>query len=168
MLDNPCVPLEEHGVIDDICDQLSSHIPQELHDLVLWTKGEQVTTAAIRMQEAMNLISDWAKEWLVMINRTTCFSLSPKTESSFCRSMDKKSTSKTPPTYQGVKVDRQPTWSPHIMHHAQQSSWENGSHEETGRNKMGSQHGNLDPGLHRNCQTPHGVCLQCLVICCKD
>ena len=32
---------------------------------------------------------------------------------------------------------------------------------------MGSQHENLDPGLHRNCQTPHGVCLQCLVICCK-
>ena len=33
---------------------------------------------------------------------------------------------------------------------------------------MGSQHENLDLGLHRNCQTPHGVCLQCLVICCKD
>ena len=70
------------------------------------------------------------------------------------------STSKTPPTYLGVKVDRKPTWSPHTMHHAQQNSWENGSDEETGRNKMGSQHENLDPGLHRNCQTPHGVCLQ--------
>ena len=33
---------------------------------------------------------------------------------------------------------------------------------------MGSQHENLDPSLHRSCQTPHGVCLQCLVICCKD
>ena len=70
--------------IDDICDQLSSHIPRALHadDLALWTKAEQVTTAAIRMQEAMNHISDWAKEWLVMINRTktTCFSLSPKRE----------------------------------------------------------------------------------------
>ena len=49
--------------IDDICDQLSSHIPRALHadDLALWTKAEQVTTAAIRMQEAMNHISDWAK-----------------------------------------------------------------------------------------------------------
>ena len=71
---------------DDICDQLSSHIPRVLHadDLELWTKAEQVITAAIRMQKAMNLISDWAKEWLVMINRTkteaTCFSLSPKRE----------------------------------------------------------------------------------------
>ena len=88
--------------IDDICDQLSSHIPLALHadDLALWTKAEQVTTAAIRMQEAMNLISDWAKEWLVMINRTkteaTCFSLSPKREELSCTSTDKKSTSKTP------------------------------------------------------------------------
>ena len=70
--------------VDDICDQLSSNIARVLHadDLALWTKAEQVTTAAIRMQEAMNLISDWAKEWLGMINRTktvsTCFSLSPK------------------------------------------------------------------------------------------
>ena len=49
--------------IDDICDQLSSHIPRALHadDLELWTKAEQVTTAAISMQETMNLISDWAK-----------------------------------------------------------------------------------------------------------
>ena len=43
--------------IDDICDQLSSHIPRTLHtdDLALWTKAEQVTTAATRMQEAMDL-----------------------------------------------------------------------------------------------------------------
>ena len=72
--------------IDDICGQLSSHIPRALHadDLALWTKAEQVITAAIRMQEAMNLNSDWAKEWLVIINRTkteaTYFSLSPKRE----------------------------------------------------------------------------------------
>ena len=78
--------LSSLNFIDDICDQLSSHIPGALHadDLALWTKAEQVTAAATRMQETMNLISDWAKEWLVMINRTkteaTCFSLSPKRE----------------------------------------------------------------------------------------
>ena len=34
--------------IDDICDQLSSNISRELHadDIALWTKTEQVTTAA--------------------------------------------------------------------------------------------------------------------------
>ena len=49
--------------IDAICDQLSTHIPQAMHtpDLALWTKAEHVTTAAIRLQEAMNLISEWAK-----------------------------------------------------------------------------------------------------------
>ena len=38
-------------LIDDICDQLSSHIPGELHtdELALWTKAEQVTTTAIRL-----------------------------------------------------------------------------------------------------------------------
>ena len=64
--------------IDDVCDQLSTHIPQALHadNLALWTKAEQVTTVVIRIQETMNLIS----EWLVMIDRTeteaTCFSIS--------------------------------------------------------------------------------------------
>ena len=43
--------------------------------------------------------------------------------------------------------------SPH-QYHAQQRSQENGPDEETGRNKMGSQHENFDPGLHCNCQTP--------------
>ena len=57
--------------------------------------------------------------------------------------------------------------SPH-QYHTQQRSQENGPDEETSRNKMGSQHEDPDPGLHRNCQTPHGVCLQYLVICCKD
>ena len=51
--------------IDDICKQLFTHAPWALHadDLALWTKAEQVITAALRMQEAMNLISDWTKEW---------------------------------------------------------------------------------------------------------
>ena len=47
-------------------------------------------------------------------------------------------------------------------------SQKNGPNEETDRNKKGSQHESPDSGLHRNCQTPHVVCLQCLVICCKD
>ena len=154
--------------IDDIYDQLSSHIPRALHanDLALWTKAEQVTIAAIRMQEAMNLISDWEKEWLVMINRTkteaTCFPCLPREKSSSCRSMEKKSTSKKTSNVPRSEA-RQKTYqvSPH-QHHVQQSSRENGPDEKKAvRNKMGSQHENLDLGLHLNCQTPHRVCLQC-------
>ena len=106
--------------IDDICDQLSPHIPWALHadDLALWTKAEQVTTAAIRMQEAMNLISEWAKEWLVMINRTkteaTCFSLSPKREEFILKINGQEIHQQDTPTYLGVKLDRKLTWSPHI------------------------------------------------------
>ena len=159
--------------IDDICDQLSSHIPRVLHadDLPLWTKAEQVTTAAIRMQKAMNLISDWAKEWLVMINRTkteaTCFSLSPKRRVHSADQRTRNPPARHPNLPRSEVRQKTDLVSPH-QYHAQQRSQENGPDEETGRNKMGSQHENLDPGLHRNCQTPHGVCLQCLVICCKD
>ena len=105
--------------IDDICHQLSPHIPRALHadDLGLWTKAEQVTTAAIRVQEAMNLISDWAKEWLVMINRTkteaTCFSLSPKREE-FILQINGQKIHQQDTTYLGVKLDRKLTSSPHV------------------------------------------------------
>ena len=105
--------------IDDICDHLS-HIPWVLHadDLALWTKAEQVTTTAIRMQEAMNLISDWAKEWLVMINRTkteaTCFSLSPKREEFILQIKGQEIHQQDTLTYLGVKLDRKLTWSSHI------------------------------------------------------
>ena len=106
--------------IDDICDQLSSHIPRALHtdDLALWTKAEQVTTTAIRMQEAMNLISEWTKEWLIMVNRTkteaTCFSLSPKREEFILQINGQEIHSQDTPTYLRVKLDRKFTWSPHI------------------------------------------------------
>ena len=106
--------------IDDICDQLSCHIPRALHadDLASWTKAVQVTTTAIRMPEAMNLISDWAKEWLVLINRTmteaTCVSLSPKREEFILQISGQEIHEQDTPTYLGVKLDRKLTWSPHI------------------------------------------------------
>ena len=77
-----------------------------------------MTTAAIRMQEAMNLISDWAKEWLVMINRTkteaTCFSLSPKREEFILQINGQEIHQQDTQTYLGVKLERKLTWSPHI------------------------------------------------------
>ena len=41
--------------IDDISDQLSTHISRALHadDLAVWLTAEQITTAAYRMQEAI-------------------------------------------------------------------------------------------------------------------
>ena len=95
-------------IIDDICEQLSSHIPWSLHADDLATTV-QVTTAAIRMQEAMNLISDWAKDWLVMINRTkteaTRFSLSPKREEFILQINEQEIHQQDTPTYLGVKLE---------------------------------------------------------------
>ena len=49
--------------IDDISDQLSTHISAlQADSLAVWTKAEQITTAAYRMQEAMNCVSNCASE----------------------------------------------------------------------------------------------------------
>ena len=79
-------------------------------------KAEQVTTGAIRLQEAMNHISDWAKEWLVMINRmkteATCFSLSPKREEFIPQINGQEIHQQDTPTYLGVTLDGKLTWFP--------------------------------------------------------
>ena len=156
-------------LIDDICDQLSSHIQWALHadDLALWTKGEQVTTAAIRMHKAMNLISDWAKEWLVMINRTKTEALSPKREEFILQINGQEIHLQDTPTYLGVRLDRKVTWSPHISTMHSKGLRKMALIKKLAGTKWGA-NTNTDPGLHSNCQTPHRVYLQYLVICCKD
>ena len=66
----------------------------------------------------MNLISDWAKEWLVVMNRTkteaTCFSLSPRREEFILQINGQEIHQQDTPTYLGVKLDRKLTWPPYI------------------------------------------------------
>jgi len=106
--------------IDDIAKNLSRHIPRALHadDLAVWTQAEQLPTAAYRMQEALESITAWSKEWLVTINRTktetTCFSLSPKQENYTLLIDGEPIPHENNPIYLGVKLDRRLTWSPHI------------------------------------------------------
>ena len=110
----------ETDVIDDISDQLSTHISRAFHadDLAVWTKAEQIITAPYKMQEAMNFISNWVSEWMVTINRTkteaTCFSLSPKKEVFNLQIESKDIPQQDTLTYLGVKLDRRLNWSPHI------------------------------------------------------
>ena len=131
-----------------------------------------MTPTAIRMQKAMNLISDWANERLVMINRTkteaTCFSLSPKREEFILQINGQEIHQQDTPMYLGVKLDRKLTWSPHISTMHSKGLRKMALIKKLAINKVGSQNENPDLGLYCNCQTPHGVCLQCLVICCKD
>ena len=55
---------------NDLPNQLSPLIHRAFHadDLAIWTRAEYTTTAAIRLQEATNAVSNWAKNWGVEIN----------------------------------------------------------------------------------------------------
>ena len=106
--------------INDIVDKLTTHISRALHadDLAVWTASEYITTATYRMQQTLNSIQNWSKEWLVSINKTktetTCFSLSPKKEKFTLKLEDAEVPQQDIPTYLGVKLDRTLTWKPQI------------------------------------------------------
>jgi ribonuclease HI len=106
--------------IDDITRELSRHISRALHadDLAIWTKGEHVTTATCRMQEALNKVDAWAQEWMVTINRTkteaTCFSLSTKKEQFSLKINGEDVPQQDTTKYLGVTLDKRLTWTPHI------------------------------------------------------
>ena len=106
--------------IDDITDHLTTHISKALHadDLAIWTTAEETTTATVRMQTAMNTISNWAEEWIVTINRTktqsTLFSLSTKKESFSLKIENDEIPQQETPTYLGVKLDKKLTWTPYL------------------------------------------------------
>ena len=74
--------------IDDIMDAIRRHVCNSLHadDLAIWTASEYTTSARVRIQETVNDIDKWTKDWGLVINtRKTCatlFSLSPKKEKS--------------------------------------------------------------------------------------
>ena len=54
------------------------------YDLVRWSTEEYATTAKVRLQEATNILSRWAQDWCVKINKTksftTLFTLSTKSK----------------------------------------------------------------------------------------
>ena len=106
--------------IDDITESMNTHISRALHadDLAIWTAAEHVSTASVRIQEALDSISSWAQEWFVQINHkkteATCFSLSPKEEEFSLKVNGEKVQKQDNPTYLGVKLDRKLTWNPHI------------------------------------------------------
>ena len=106
--------------IDDITENLTSHISRALHadDLAVWTASENLATAYVRMQITMEKLGKWAEEWLVTINKkkteATIFSLSPKTETVKLTINGEQIPQQDTPTYLGVKLDKRLTWAPHI------------------------------------------------------
>ena len=70
--------------MNDLVKQLPTFVESVMYadDLVMWTTEEYAATAQIRLQTAVNILSNWANEWCVKINRskifTTLFTLSTK------------------------------------------------------------------------------------------
>ena len=124
--------------IDDICDQLSSHVLQALHadNLAIWTKAEQVTAATTRMQFALNLLSNLAKE--VVGNNQENYDRSHLFlhVSQETRVHPAYQLTRTPParhpSVPRSEVRQKTSLVPPHQYHAQQSSQENSPDEETG------------------------------------
>ena len=75
-------------------------------DLVLWCSEEHLTIANCRLQQALNILEGWTKQWLVRINPRkttyTIFSLSTKEQKANLHSNDQPLLAEDNPTY--------PTW----------------------------------------------------------
>ena len=84
----------------------------------MWCTEEYATTATYRMQQAVNTLAAWAKEWNVSINKekssTTLFTLTKQKAGQI--SLDgTRLKEDDQPTYLGVTFDKTQTWKPHIQ-----------------------------------------------------
>ena len=106
--------------INDIAKNLPTRIPRALHadDFAVWNAAESTATATIRMQEALNIISKWAKDWCVSINSektvSICFSLSNVRENLRLTVNNEPIPQEDTVTYLGLRFDRKLTWKPQI------------------------------------------------------
>ena len=65
-------------------EQLPTFVKSAMYadDLAMWSTEEYAATSQIRLETAINVLSNWANEWCMKINRnklfTTLFTLSSK------------------------------------------------------------------------------------------
>ena len=87
-------------------------------DLVLWCKEEHATTAQLRLQEEVNILSNWTQDWCVKTNKsksfTTLFTLSTIAKRVKIMLEDVKLQHTDSTTYLGVTFDKRQTWRKHI------------------------------------------------------
>jgi hypothetical protein len=84
--------------------------------LTIWYFGAQknTSTANYRLQEALKVLEDWTKKWLVKINPRkttyTIFSFSPKEQKATLKINGQALSAEDNPTYLGVTFDKRLTW----------------------------------------------------------
>ena len=106
--------------INDLIKKCPSPVQCAMYadDLVLWNTEEYATTAKTRFQEATNILSSWAQDWCVKINKTksctTLFTLStkPKPMKIMLDGTELEHTDSA--TYLGITFDKRQTWKTHI------------------------------------------------------
>ena len=106
--------------MNDLVKQLPTFVKSAMYadDLVMRSTEEYAATAQIRLQTAVNILSNWANEWCVKINRsktfTTLFTLSTKVKPVKIMLNHTELQHIDSATYLGVTFDRRQTWKPHI------------------------------------------------------
>ena len=87
-------------------------------DLVLWSTEEYAITAKVRLQEATNILSSWAQDWCVKINKTKSFTilftLSTKSKPMKIMLDDTELQHTDSVTYLDITFDKRQTWKTHI------------------------------------------------------
>ena len=107
--------------INDIVDKLKTNISRALHadDLAIWNSAECLSAARHRIQEALDHISEWGRDWGVEINTTktvsSIFSLSNQKEQVNLQMNKREIQLDETPKYLGVRMDKRLTWKSHIQ-----------------------------------------------------
>ena len=103
-------------LINDLIKKFPSPVKCAMYanDLVLWSTEEYATTAKVRLQEATNILSSWAQDWCVKINKTksftTLFTLSTKSKPVTIMLDDTELQHTDSATYFGITFDKRQTW----------------------------------------------------------
>ena len=106
--------------INDITTAVPKHVSNTLHadDFAAWCAEEHTTTATYRMQNAINAVCKWTKDWALELNTTktvsTLFSLSTSKEKVTLKLQNQEVPQVNTPTFLGVILDTRLTWKPHI------------------------------------------------------
>ena len=140
--------------MNDLVKQLPTFVKSAIYadDLVTWSTEECAATAQLRLQTAINVLSNWSNEWCVKINRnktfTTLFTLLTKVKPVKIMQNHTKLHHLDSATYLGVTFDRRQTWKPHICNNKDKAQIS--PSEKASWHTMGCGRSGIKERVHRN------------------